>query len=92
MHYLPRPVSEAYLKLMQRPVESAQFTADELTVAILKHSCKLWMDGKGAWRNNVFVERLWRSVKYERVYWMACDSVSAARAYIANKRRHFYLA
>ena len=38
------------------------------------------MDGKGAWRDNVFVERLWRSVKYEEVYLHAYDSVSDARA------------
>ena len=37
------------------------------------------MDGKGAWRDNVFVERLWRSVKYEAVYLHAYDSVSAGR-------------
>ena len=44
---------------------SAQFTAEEFTMAVLKQGCKLSMDGKGAWRDNVFVERLWRSVKYE---------------------------
>lgn len=38
------------------------------------------MDGRGAWRDNVFVERLWRSVKYERVYLKVYDGVSAARA------------
>ena len=38
------------------------------------------MDGKGAWRDNVFVERLWRSVKYEEVYPHAYDTVSAAKA------------
>jgi putative transposase len=42
------------------------------------------MDGKGAWRDNVFVERLWRSVKYEEVYLHAYDSVSAARAGLAR--------
>ena len=42
------------------------------------------MDGRGAWRDNVFVERLWRSVKYERVYLKAYDSVSAARTDIAD--------
>ena len=42
------------------------------------------MDGRGAWRDNVFVERLWRSVKYERVYLKAYDGVSAARADIAD--------
>ena len=38
------------------------------------------MDGKGSWRDNVFVERLWRSVKYEEVYLKAYDSVTEARA------------
>ena len=42
------------------------------------------MDGKGCWRDNVFVERLWRSVKYEDVYLKAYDSVSEARASIGR--------
>ncbi len=42
------------------------------------------MEGRGAWRNNVFVERLWRRVKCERAYLKASDSVSAARADIAD--------
>ena len=42
------------------------------------------MDGKGAWRDNVFVERFWRSVKYERVYLKAYDAVSTARADITD--------
>jgi putative transposase len=42
------------------------------------------MDGKGAWRDNVFVERLWRSVKYEEVYLGAYDNVSEARASIGR--------
>ena len=42
------------------------------------------MDGKGAWRDNVFVERLWRSVKYEEVYLKAYDNVSEARASIGR--------
>jgi putative transposase len=42
------------------------------------------MDGKGAWRDNVFVERLWRSVKYEEVYLRAYDSVGQARASIGR--------
>jgi putative transposase len=37
------------------------------------------MDGRGAWRDNVFVERLWKSVKYEEVYLHAYDSVAAAK-------------
>jgi putative transposase len=51
---------------------------------VLAQGCQLSMDGRGAWRDNVFVERLWRSVKYERVYLKAYDSVSAARADIAD--------
>src|SRR5256885_14409856 len=42
------------------------------------------MDGKGAWRDNVFVERLWRSVKYEEVYLRAYDTVAEARASIGR--------
>lgn len=51
------------------------------------------MDGRGQGRDNVFVERLWKSVKYEEVWLKACDSVSAARAGLAayldlyNRRR-----
>ena len=44
--------------------------------------CRLSMDGLGAWRDNVIVERLWKSVKYERVYLHAYDSVTEARASI----------
>ncbi|MDE2604359.1 MAG: IS3 family transposase [Burkholderiales bacterium] len=64
--------------------QGSQFTAEEFTDVVLKAHCKLSMDGRGAWRDNVFVERLWRSVKYERVYLKAYDSVSAARADIAD--------
>ncbi len=64
--------------------QGSQFTAEEFTAVVLAAGCKLSMDGRGAWRDNVFVERLWRSVKYERVYLKAYDSVSAARADIAD--------
>jgi putative transposase len=63
--------------------QGSQFTAEEFTSVVLAKGCKLSMDGRGAWRDNVFVERLWRSVKYERVYLRAYDGVSAARADIA---------
>lgn len=43
--------------------QGSQFTAEEFTDAVLSRGCKLSMDGSGAWRDNVFVERLWRSVK-----------------------------
>ena len=64
--------------------QGSQFIATEFTDAVLGQGCQLSMDGRGAWRDNVFVERLWRSVKYERVYLKAYDSVSAARADIAD--------
>ncbi len=64
--------------------QGSQFTAVEFTDAVLARGCKLSMDGRGAWRDNVFVERLWRSVKYERVYLKAYDGVSAAKADIAD--------
>ncbi len=64
--------------------QGSQFTAVEFTDTVLAKGCKLSMDGRGAWRDNVFVERLWRSVKYERVYLKAYESVSAARADIAD--------
>jgi putative transposase len=64
--------------------QGSQFTAEEFTKVVLAQGCQLSMDGRGAWRDNVFVERLWRSVKYERVYLKAYDSVSVARQDIAD--------
>ena len=64
--------------------QGRQFTATEFTDVVLARGCKLSMDGRGAWRDNVFVERLWRSVKYERVYLKAYDGVRAAKADIAD--------
>jgi putative transposase len=48
--------------------QSSQFTAHEFVQAVKEQGCKLSMDGRGAWKDNVFVERLWKSMKYERVY------------------------
>lgn len=62
--------------------QGSQFTASEFTEAVLARGCKLSMDGQGAWRDNVFVERLWRTVKYEEVYLHAYDSASQARSAI----------
>ena len=62
--------------------QGSQFTAHEFVQAVREQGCNLSMDGRGAWRDNVFVERLWKSVKYERVYLHAYDSVTQARASI----------
>ena len=64
--------------------QGSQFTAEEFANAVLSKGVKLSMNGRGAWRDNVFVKRLWRSVKYVRVYLMAYDSVAGARANIAD--------
>ena len=56
--------------------QGSQFTSAEFTGVLLDAKVAISMDGKGAWRDNVFVERLWRSVKYEEVYLKAYDSVS----------------
>ncbi|WP_340672726.1 IS3-like element ISRj2 family transposase [Bradyrhizobium ottawaense] len=64
--------------------QGSQFTSLEFTDVLLDAKIAISMDGKGAWRDNVFVERLWRTVKYEEVYLRAYDSVSEARATIAK--------
>ena len=64
--------------------QGSQFTGAAFTGALIKNGIAISMDGKGAWRDNVFVERLWRSVKYEEVYLKAYDSVSEARASIGR--------
>jgi putative transposase len=60
--------------------QGSQFTSRAFTEILDKRGIRISMDGKGAWRDNVFVERLWRSVKYEEVYLHAYDSVSGAKA------------
>ncbi|MFA6206182.1 MAG: IS3 family transposase [Methylocystis sp.] len=64
--------------------QGSQFTSLDFTNVLLDGKIAISMDGKGAWRDNVFVERLWRSVKYEEVYLRAYDSVAEARASIAR--------
>ena len=66
-----------------------QFTAEKFTCVVLAAGCQLSKDGRGAWRDNVFVERVWRSGKYERVYLKAYDRVSAVKADIADDL-HWY--
>ncbi|WP_370582514.1 IS3 family transposase [Burkholderia pseudomallei] len=79
--------------------QGSQFTANAFTEAVLSRSIRLSMDGKGSWRDNVFVERVWRSIKYEEVYLKAYESVSHARRSIGQyislynrKRPHSSLA
>jgi putative transposase len=73
--------------------QGSQFTCAAFTDVLATRDIRISMDGKGAWRDNVFVERLWRSVKYEEVYLHAYDSVPDARASLGryldlyNRRR-----
>ena len=64
--------------------QGSQFTSDAFTGLLKRHSIRISMDSKGAWRDNVFVERLWRSIKYEEIYLKAYDCVRAARSAIAQ--------
>jgi putative transposase len=69
--------------------QGSQFTSTAFTDILLKAGVKISMDGKGSWRDNVFVERLWRSIKYEEVYLKAYETVTEARASI-GRYVHFY--
>jgi putative transposase len=60
--------------------QGSQFTSAEFTGLLKDNGIRISMDGKGCWRDNVFVERLWKSVKYEEVYLKAYDSVAQAKA------------
>jgi putative transposase len=77
-------VEEALAKYAKPEVfntdQGSQFTSAEFTGLLLDNKIAISMDGRGSWRDNVFVERLWRSVKYEEVYLRAYDSVGDARA------------
>jgi putative transposase len=79
--------------------QGSQFTSTAFTGLLLDNAIAISMDGRGSWRDNVFVERLWRSVKYEEVYLRAYDSVGEARASLGRyldfynrKRPHSSLA
>jgi putative transposase len=73
--------------------QGSQFTGAAFTSVLIENGIAISMDGKGAWRDNVFVERLWRSVKYEEVYLKAYDTAYEARTSIGryldfyNRRR-----
>ncbi|GIK20583.1 MAG: transposase [Planctomycetota bacterium] len=73
--------------------QGSQFTAKDFIDVLREHRIGISMDGKGCWRDNVFVERLWKTIKYEHVYLHAYESVSDARAKLTvyidfyNRRR-----
>ena len=69
--------------------QGCQFTSGEFTGLLKAHDIRISMDGKGSWRDNVFVERLWKTVKYEEVYLKAYDSVADARANLTTYVRFY---
>ena len=64
--------------------QGSQFTSEAFTSVLKSHHIQISMDGRGAWRDNVFVERVWRSVKYEEVYLNAYVSMAEAKSGIGN--------
>ena len=75
--------------------QGSQFTGDDFTGVLKRNDIKISVDGKGRWVDNVFIERLWRSVKYEEVYLKAYDDIRSARMSLKNyfvfynsERRH----
>ena len=64
--------------------QGCQFTSENFTDVLKAHGIQISMDGKGRWMDNVFVERLWRSVKYEEVYLHAYESIMEARSKIGD--------
>ncbi len=69
--------------------QGSQFTSDAFTQVLKEHDIRISMDGRGRWLDNVFIERLWRSVKYEHVYLHAYESVAEARAKLAGYLEFF---
>jgi putative transposase len=59
--------------------QGCQLTSLEFTGILKEHGIQISMDGTGCWRDNVFVERLWKSIKYEKVYLRAYETVGAAQ-------------
>ena len=75
--------------------QGSQFTSDVFTDLLISNGVSISMDGRGRWVDNVFVERLWRSVKYEDIYLKAYGSIAEAREGLAayfefynSRRRH----
>ena len=64
--------------------QGCQFTSEGFTDVLKDHDVDISMDGKGRWMDNVFIERLWRSLKYEEIYLKAYDSVNQAKQGIGD--------
>jgi len=69
--------------------QGSQFTSDEFTGVLKSKEIKISMEGEGRWVDNVFIERLWRSLKYEEVYLNAYDTTKEARKGIGEWIRFY---
>ncbi len=72
-------LEEAMLKYEINTDQGSQFTSLEFTDILIKHNIKISMDGRICFRDNIFIERLWRTVKYEEVYIKAYESINHAK-------------
>ena len=92
-HFCLEAVEEAILRYgtpeIMNTDQGSQFTSQAFTGLMKENEVRISMDGKGSWRDNVFIERLWRSVKYEDIYLRAYDSVSEVKAGL-NQYFNFY--
>jgi putative transposase len=83
VHFCLEAVEEAIQRygtpVIMNTDQGSQFTSRAFVGLMKEHEIRISMDGKNSWRDNVFVERLWRSVKYEDIYLKAYESVSAVR-------------
>ena len=70
--------------------QGSQFASADFTGLLIKNEIAISMDGKAAWRDNVFVERLWRTIKYEEVYLRAYNNVPEARSSLGQYIDDFY--
>jgi putative transposase len=64
--------------------QGSQFTSEAFTSKLKENNIRISMDGKGSWRDNIFVERLWRTIKYDEVYLKAYRTVTEARKSIGD--------
>ena len=82
-HAGPEAVTKYGTPEIMNTDQGSQFTSSEFVGMLERHLIAISMDGKGCWRDNVFVERLWKTIKYEHVYLHAYATVSEAKAKLA---------
>ena len=87
--------AQSHNAVLRRHLEPKQFTSEAFTDVLKAHGVAISMDGKGRWIDNVCIERLWRSVKYEDIYLRAYETPAALRAgltryfdFYNTRRRH----